>query len=175
MHVDTCHPLKPQRPRLGRPCNHQVTPHFFFDFSQDNQNIQETLFLSFSMGPHTNQNFSLTLLSFLLRKELEDLLSLLLNPRFNTSKGKESSIQFLLHTLSKKLGNSKTLLSSLPLIFSGPTTRKGRSFHARVILCLFPLKNHKLGKGFNYSHLRIHDFLNEFLVMVFMVYKIRKS
>ena len=102
-------------------------------------------------------------------------MSLFSNPWVNTSKGKESSIQFLLHTLSKKLGNSKTLLSSLPLIFSGPTTRKGRSFHARVILCLFPLKNHKLGKGFNYSHLRIHDFLNEFLVMVFMVYKIRKS
>ncbi|XP_050286866.1 uncharacterized protein LOC126725897 [Quercus robur] len=31
-----------------------------------------------------------------------------------------------------------TLSSSLPLILSGPVTRKGKSFHARVILCLFP-------------------------------------
>ena len=101
-------------------------------------------------------------------------MSLLSNPRVNTSKGKESSIQFLLHTLSKKLGNSKTLLSSLPLIFSGPAARKGRSFHTRVILCLFPLKNHKLGKGFNYSHLRIHNFFMESLVLVFVVGEIRK-
>ena len=32
MHVDTCHPLKPQRPRLGRPCNEQAPPNPFFDF-----------------------------------------------------------------------------------------------------------------------------------------------
>ena len=25
-----------QRPRLGQPCNEQVPPSFFFDFSQDN-------------------------------------------------------------------------------------------------------------------------------------------
>ena len=37
---------------------------------QDNLSFQETLLLSFSTGPHTNQNFSLTLLSFPLSKEL---------------------------------------------------------------------------------------------------------
>ena len=97
------------------------------------------------------------------------------NPQVHTLKERQDSISFLLHTLSKKLENSKTLSSSLPLILSGSTTRKGKSFHTRVILLLFPLKNQKLGKVFSYSHLRIHDFFKEFLVMVFVVCEIRKS
>ena len=68
-------------------------------------------------------------------------------------------ISFLIHTFSKKLENSKTLSSSLPLILSGPATKKGKSFHARVIYFYFHLKNHKFGKDSSYSHLRIHDFL----------------
>ena len=126
-----------QRPRLGRPCNEQAPPHPFFDFLKQLEHARSSLPLYFPRV-HMNLNSHLTLLSFLLRKELGSSLESFLKPTVNTSKGKESSIQFLLHTLSKKLRNSKTLLSSLPLIFSGPATRKGRSFHARAIYFYFP-------------------------------------
>ena len=68
----------------------------------------------------------------------------------------------------------KTLNPPLPLTPTGPASRKGKSFYARVFLFLFPLKNQKLGKGSSYSHLRIHDFFKEFLIIVFVVCKIRK-
>ena len=173
MHVDTCYPLKPQRPRLSQPCNNQVPPHFFFDFYQDNQNIQEILFIP--TDPHKSEFLPHFTLFSLKERAKSSLKSLLSNPQVHTLKERQDSISFLLHTLSKKLENSKTLSSSLPLILSGSTTRKGKSFHTRVILLLFPLKNQKLGKVFSYSHLRIHDFFKEFLVMVFVLCEIRKS
>ena len=68
-------------------------------------NIQEA-----SLFPrvNTNLNFSpLTLLSFLLRKELgSSLKSPLSNPRVHTSKERQDSILFLLHPLSKQLEQS---------------------------------------------------------------------
>ena len=72
MHVD-----KPQRPRLRWPCNEQAPPHFFFDFSQDNQNIQETLLLSFPMSPHKSEfltHFALFSLKERARSSLESSL-----------------------------------------------------------------------------------------------------
>ena len=95
--------------------------------------------------------------------------SMLKKPNFNSVLG------FCSLTSQSGLGLRALLTSSLPLILSGLATRKGKSFHARVILLLFSLKNQKLGKGFNYSHLRIHDFFKEFLVIVFVVCEIRKS
>ena len=160
MHVDTCHPLKPQRPRLGRPCNHQVPPHLFFDFS-NNQNIQETPFLSFPTGPCKSE-FSPHFCLFSLKERARSSLASSHKPT-----GQHLDRKIKLHIISssyslKKLENSKTLSSFLPLILLGPVTSKGRFFHARVILLLFPLKNHKLGKDSSYSHLRIHDFFKEF-------------
>ena len=124
MHVDTCYPLKLQRPTPSRPCNKQV--HLI-----------------------------------------------------------------ILSTLSKQLEQSR---SSLPLIPTGPTPRerklsqdlylsyfrvqplgKGNHFMQEWFYSYFPLKNQKLGKGSSYSHLRIHDFFKEFLVMVFVICEIRKS
>ena len=54
---------------------------------------------------HAKSEFSpLTLLSFLLRKELESSLKFLLsNPWVHTLKERQDSILFLLHTLSKQL------------------------------------------------------------------------
>ena len=95
--------------------------------------------------------------------------SMLKKPNFNPVLG------FRNPTSQSGLGLRALLTSSLPLILSGSATRKGKSFHARVILLLFPLKNQKLGKGFSYSHIRIHDFFKEFLVIVFVVCEIRKS
>ena len=123
-------------------------------------NIQEA-----SLFPRVNKNLNfspLTLLSFLLRKELGSSLESSLKPT-----GQHLDRKIKLHIISssyslKKLENSKTLSSFLPLILLGPVTSKGRFFHARVILLLFPLKNHKLGKDSIYSHLRIHDFFKEF-------------
>ena len=171
MHVD-----KPQRPRLGRPCNHQVPPHLFFDFS-NNQNIQETPFLSFPTGPCKSE-FSPHFCLFSLKERARSSLESSLKPT-----GQHLKKKIRLHIISsfyslkatRTIKNSlppiptgptpnerKTLSSCLPFILLGPATRKGKSFNARVILCLFPLKNHKLGKGSSYSHLRIHDFFKEF-------------
>ena len=132
MHVD-----KPKDQDLA---GHAITKfHLISSLTfSSNQNIQKLFTSLFPTGPCKSEIFISTLLSFLLRKELGSSLESSLKPTVNTSKGKESSIQFLLHTLSKKLRNSKTLLSSLPLIFSGPATRKGRSFHARAIYFYFP-------------------------------------
>ena len=118
--------------------------------------------LSIPTGKHKLEFPHLTLLSFLLRKELGSSLESSLK-----STGSHTKRELKLHLYSssytlKKLEDSNTLLSSLPLILSGPTTGKGKSFHARVIRCLFPLMNHKLGKGSSYSHLRILDLFKEF-------------
>ena len=94
--------------------------------------------------------------------------SMLKKPNFNSVLG------FCSLTSQSGLGLRALLTSSLPLILSGLATRKGKYFHARVILLLFSLKNQKLGTGFSYSHLRIHDFFKEFLITVFVVCKIRK-
>ena len=151
MHVN-----KPQRPRLGQPYNNQVPPHFFFDFSQ-NKHLRS---LSIPTGKHKSKFSPLTLLSFLLRKELRSSLkSLLSNPQVHTLKERQDSSHFLF-TLSQKLEQSrnslplmpmgptpkrkKTLSSSLPLILLGPATRKGKSFHAREILFLFSPQEPKI-------------------------------
>ena len=82
MHVD-----KPQSTRLGRQCNHQAPPHFFLDFSQD----KHPRSLSIPTGKHKFEFSPLTLLSFLLRKELgSSLKSTLSNPRVHTSKERQS-------------------------------------------------------------------------------------
>ena len=83
---------------------------------------------------------------------------LLSNQRVHTLKERQDSI-LLLHTFSKQLEQSrnslplmptgptpkkrknekkKTLSNSLPLILLGLATRKGKSFHARVIYFYFP-------------------------------------
>ena len=98
MHVD-----KPQRPRLGHAMNKlHLTSCLTFS---SNQSIQEAPYLSISHG-YTNQNFSPTLLSFLLRKELgSSLKSLLSNPRVHTLKESKTPSHFFF-TLSQR--NQKT-------------------------------------------------------------------
>ena len=123
---------------------------------QDNLSFQETLLLSFSTGPHTNQNFSLTFLSFLLRKELGSSLEYF------------SQVHRFTHQKERKL--SQALYLSY---FWVQPLGKGNPFMQERFYSYFPLKNHKLGKGFSYSHLRIHDFFKEFLVIVFVVCKLR--
>ena len=99
MHVD-----KPQRPRLGQQCNHQAPPHFFLDFSQD----KHPRSLSIPTGKHKSEFSPLTLLSFLLRKELgSSLKSPLSNPQVHTSKERQSptpkSISLIFSRLLQKV------------------------------------------------------------------------
>ena len=183
MHVD-----KPQRPRLGWPCNEQAPPHLFFDFSQD----KHPRSLSIITGKHKSEFSPLTLLSFLLRKELgSSLKSPLSNPRVHTLKERQDSSHFLF-TLSQRNQNNQETPSLSCLRVQHQKERKlsqalylsyfwvqplGKEnpFMQERFYSYFSLKNHKLGKGSSYSHLRIYDFFKEFLVMVFVVCKIRKS
>ena len=66
--------LTTQRSRLGWPCNHQVPPHFFLDFSQALGHLISSLAL-ISHGSTQNLNSHFTFVSFLLRKVLGTPLS----------------------------------------------------------------------------------------------------
>ena len=118
-------------------------------------------------------------------------MSLLSNPWVHTLKERQNFISYLLHTLSRK---PKTQEAISLFHTHGPTPKerkdslklsashtrvqppgKGNLFMQEWFYSYFPLKNHKFGKGFSYSHLRIHDFFKEFLVMVIVVCEIRKS
>ena len=118
-------------------------------------------------------------------------MSVLSNPRVHTLKERQNSISYLLHTLSRK---PKTQEAISLFHTHGPTPKerkdslklsashtwvqplgKGNLFMQEWFYSYIPLKNHKFGKSFSYSHLRIHDFFKEFLVMVIVVCEIRKS
>ena len=138
-----------------------------FSLKESATKLSWVFLLSPGVHTHTKRKISLHLISYLtLSKNLQQsrTLSLFHSYGSNTKRRKSSQLFSPFHTFksSSKKEVFSTLSSSLPLILLGLATRKEKSFHARVILCLFPLKNHKLGKGFNYSHLRIHDFFKEF-------------
>ena len=118
-------------------------------------------------------------------------MSVLSNPRVHTLKERQNSISYLLHTLSRKPKTQEAISlfhthgptpeerkDSLKLSASHTWVQplgKGNLFMQEWFYSYFPLKNHKFGKSFSYSHLRIHDFFKEFLVMVIVVCEIRKS
>ena len=146
-------PLNPKDQDLA---GHAITK-FHLISSLTFQIIRTSKKLPFSHLPqvHVNQNSHLIFVSFLFKERARSSLESSLKPT-----GQHLDRKIKLHIISssyslKKLENSNTLSSSLPLILSGPVTSKGRFFHAIVILLLFPLKNHKLGKDSSYSHLRI--------------------
>nr|POF23707.1 hypothetical protein CFP56_72221 [Quercus suber] len=95
------------------------------------------------MGPNKSEILAHFTLFSLKERARSSLKSLLSNPRVHTVKGRKGP------AARRKL--LSTLSSSLPLILTGPTTRKGKPFHARVILCLFSLKNHKLVNRFYFG------------------------
>ena len=55
MHVDPCYPLKPQRPRLGRPCNEQAPPNLFFDFLKVTRTSKKLSPSLFPTGQHESE------------------------------------------------------------------------------------------------------------------------
>ena len=136
MHV---HTLKPKDQTLGWPCNHQAPSQFFLDFSKQLELPRNFLALIFHGSTHTNPKFAPYFTPFLFKERARKLPWVFLSsPPIHKPKERQDSISFLIHTFSKKLEDSKTLSSSLPLILLGPTTRKGTSFHARVIYFYFP-------------------------------------
>ena len=139
---------------------------------QNNQSFQETFLLSFSTGPHTQiRNLHLTLLLFSLRKELgSSLESFSQVHRFTHQKKDKTDLISYSHFLkeTRRLKNSLKLSTSHTF---GSNHQERDFLSCKSDLFLFPLKNHKLGKDSSYSHLRIHDFFKEFLVMVFVVCK----
>ena len=100
-------------------------------------NIQEAS--QFPIGPCKIRILTSNFTLFSLKERARKLPWVFLSsPPIHKPKERQDSISFLIHTFSKKLENSKTLSSSLPLILSGPATKKGKSFHARVIYFYFP-------------------------------------
>ena len=120
MHVDTCYSLKPKDRHLAGPCNKQSSSQFFFDFSKQLE-LPRTLSLS---QTHRSTH---------IKKDKAPPHS-----SFNSLKATRTIKKLLpSHTHESNTKRRKTLSSFLLVILSGPATRKGKSFHARVILFLF--------------------------------------
>ena len=102
------------------PCNKQSSSQFFFDFLKQRE-LPKTLSLS-----QTHRSTQLK------KDKAPPHSSFYFLKATRTIKKLPPS-----HTHGSNTKRKKTLSRSLPLILSGPATRKGKSFHARVILFLF--------------------------------------
>ena len=140
MHVD-----KPQRPRLGHAMN-KLYLTSSLTFLKTTRTSKKHTSSHFTRVQANNQKFQHTLHSFLLRKELgSSLESFSWVHGFTHQTKDKSSTSFFFLLSQRKLEDSKTLLSSLPLIFSGPTTKKGRFFH-KWFYFYFPSRTRNLVK-----------------------------
>ena len=139
MHVD-----KPQRPRLG----HAMSKlHLLFSLTFSSSKISHKLSCSPLPRVHKSE-FSPTLHSFLPRKVLGSSLESSSQVHRFTHQKKDktppkslplSSFCWLPQTESPAARRKllSTLPSSLPLIFSGPATRKGKPFHVSLYIYIY--------------------------------------
>ena len=141
----------------------------------------EALLCSFCQthgSTHQKKDKAYLILLSTLSKQLEQSRTLSLSfPQVQHQKEESSQIFSPFHTYGS---SSKKEASFNSLKLSTSHTFESSHQEREFLSCMsdsmsISLKNHKLGKGFSYSHLRIHDLFKEFLVRACVVCKIRKS
>ena len=125
-----------QRPRLGQPCNEQAPPHLFFDFLKQLEHLRS---LSIPTSKQKSKFPHLTLLSFLLRKELGSSLESFSKTHGSTPQKENNTPSHFFFLLSQRHYKTQILSQALYLsYFQVQPLGKGSPFMQEWFYVYFP-------------------------------------